>query len=87
MKIEFNGNVIIRHQSLPDCELCEKTKELLDKKSIKYTVIVSDKKFFGQLMKETKSTQVPQIIMDGEFVGEYNNLVEYFEKEKNNESA
>ena len=83
MNLELNGNVIIRHQSVPDCEWCDKTKELLDEKGIKYTIINSDKKFFGKLMKETKSTQVPQIIMDGEFVGNYQNLLEYFEKEEN----
>lgn len=86
MDIKLTGNVIIRHQSIPDCQWCDKTKELLDEKGIKYTVINSDKKFFGMLMKETKSTQVPQIIMNGEFVGDYINLVEYLEKE-NNEST
>ena len=86
MNINLTGNIIIRHQSIPDCEWCDKSKELLDQKGIKYTIINSDKKFFGTLMKQTKSTQVPQIIMNGEFVGDYNNLVEYLEKE-NNEST
>lgn len=83
MNINLTGNIIIRHQSIPDCEWCDKSKELLDQKGIKYTIINSDKKFFGVLMKQTKSTQVPQIIMNGEFVGDYNNLVEYLEKENN----
>ena len=86
MDIELNGNVIIRHQSVPDCEWCDKSKEFLDEKGIKYTVINSDKKFFGKLMKETKSTQVPQIIIDGEFIGNYHDLVKHYEKE-NNESS
>ena len=86
MDIELNGNVIIRHQSVPDCEWCDKSKEFLDEKGIKYTVINSDKKFFGKLMKETKSTQVPQIIIDGEFIGNYQDLVKHYEKE-NDESA
>ena len=77
MNIDLMGNVIVRHQSIPDCEWCDKAKELLDEKGIKYSVITSDKKFFGSLMKVTKSTQVPQIIIDGEFVGNYDNLVEY----------
>ena len=46
---------------------------------MKYSIITSDKVFFGALMKATKSTQVPQIIIDGEFVGNYQNLVEHFE--------
>ena len=86
MDIELNGNVIIRHQSVPDCEWCDKSKEFLDEMGIKYTVINSDKKFFGKLMKETKSTQVPQIIIDGEFIGNYQDLIKHYEKE-NNEST
>ena len=80
MNLELNGNVIIRHQSVPDCEWCDKSKEFLDEKGIKYTVINSDKKFFGKLMRETKSTQVPQIIIDGEFIGNYHDLVKHYEK-------
>lgn len=86
MNINLTGNIIIRHQSIPDCEWCDKSKELLDQKGIKYTVINSDKKFFGKLMKETKSTQVPQIIIDGEFIGNYQDLVKHYEKE-NDESS
>ena len=86
MNLELNGNVIIRHQSVPDCEWCDKSKEFLDEKGIKYTVINSDKKFFGKLMKETNSTQVPQIIIDGEFIGNYQDLVKHYEKE-NDESS
>jgi glutaredoxin len=48
MDIELNGNVIIRHQSVPDCEWCDKSKEFLDEKGIKYTIINSDKKLFGK---------------------------------------
>ena len=81
MDISLNGNVIIRHQSIPDCEWCDKAKELLEERGIKYAVINSDKVFFGSLMKATKSTQVPQIIMNGKFVGNYDNLVEYLKSE------
>ncbi len=42
MTLDFHGNILIRHQSVPDCEWCDKAKELLDQKEIKYTVI----KFF-----------------------------------------
>lgn len=78
MEINLKGNVIIRHQAVPDCEWCDKAKALLDEKGMKYSIITSDKVFFGTLMKATKSTQVPQIIIDGEFVGNYQNLIEYF---------
>jgi len=80
MNIDLTGNVIIRHQSIPDCQWCDKAKELFEEKGMKYSVINSDKKFFGVLMKETKSTQVPQIIVDGEFVGDYQNLVDHLNK-------
>ena len=48
MNIELN-NVLVRHQSVPDCDWCDKSKDLLDQKGIKYTIIDSDKKFFWNL--------------------------------------
>ena len=86
MNIDLQGNVLIRHQSIPDCQKCEESKKILDQNKIKYTIINADKKFFGNLMKITKSTQVPQIIINGEFIGDYDHLVEYLKKE-NNEST
>ena len=77
MNIELNGNVIIRHQAIPDCDKCDNAKKLLEEKGLKYSIINADKKFFGNLMKQTKSTQVPQIIIDGEFVGDYDQLKEH----------
>ena len=77
MDVKLSGNVIIRHQAIPDCEKCENAKKLLDEKGLKYTVINADKRFFGNLMKQTKSTQVPQIVIDGEFVGDYDQLKKY----------
>ena len=78
MNLKMTGNVIVRHQSVPDCEWCDKSKDLLDLKGIKYTIIDSDKKFFRNLMQVTHSKKVPQIILNGEFVGDYNDLVEHF---------
>ena len=82
MDIKLNGNILIKHKKLPDCEFCEKCENLLNQKGISYTTIYSDKLFFGDLMKVSKSQSVPQIIMNREFVGDYDNLVDYF-KEKN----
>jgi len=42
---------------------------LLDEAGESYTYITSDKKFFGELMKRTSSTSVPQIIWKGLFIG------------------
>ena len=81
MNIELNGNILIKHKKLTDCEFCAKSEMLLNMKGVSFTTIYSDKWFFGDLMKVSKSQSVPQIIMNGEFVGDYNNLVKYF-KEK-----
>ena len=86
MNIDLQGNVLIRHQSIPDCQKCEESKKILDQNKIKYTIINADKKFFGSLMKITKSTQVPQIIINGEFIGDYAQLVKYFNKENDENS-
>ena len=82
MDIKLSGNVIIRHQSVPECQWCDKAKELFEEKGLKYTVINSDKRFFGEVMKNTKSTAVPQILIKGEFVGDYHDMIKHFEKEK-----
>ena len=37
-------------------------------------------------MKITKSTQVPQIIINGVFIGDYDQLVKYFNKENDENS-
>ena len=86
MNIDIQGSVLIRHQSIPDCQKCEESKKILDQNKIKYTIINADKKFFGSLMKITKSTQVPQIIINGKFIGDYDHLIKYLNKE-NNEST
>ena len=52
---------------------------MLDEKGMQYAYLVSDKMSFGKIMKETKSTQVPQIIIDGEFIGGVDKLKEYLE--------
>ena len=86
MNIDLQGNVLIRHQSIPDCQKCEESKKILDQNKIKYTIINADKKFFGGLMKITKSTQVPQIIINGEFIGDYDQLAKYLNKENDENS-
>ena len=77
MNFTINKNAIIRHKSVPDCEWCDKAKELLDEKGFSYCLIESDKWLFGSIMKATNSKKVPQIIIDGKFIGDYNDLVDY----------
>ena len=86
MNIDFQGNVLKRHQSIPDCQKCQESKKILDQNNIKYTVINAYKKFFGSLTKITKSTQIPQLIINGEFIGDYDQLVKYFNKENDENS-
>lgn len=81
MDIRLNGNIIVKHKKLPDCEFCEKCENLLDQKGISFTTIYSDKWFFGDLMKVSKSQTVPQVIINGEFVGDYENLVNYLKEQ------
>ena len=80
MDIRLTGNILIKHKKLPDCEFCEKSENLLNQKGVSFTTIYSDKWFFGDLMKVSKSQSVPQIIMNGEFVGDFNNLVDFFKE-------
>ena len=34
MKIDLQGNVLIRHQSIPDCQKCEESKQILDQNKL-----------------------------------------------------
>mgnify|MGYP001210959167 CR=1 FL=1 len=85
MEIKLKGNYLIKHKKLTDCEFCEKSEDLLNDKGISFTTIYSDKWFFGELMKITKSQTVPQIIMNGDYVGDYKDLIKHF-KEKDESS-
>ena len=85
MDINLKGNILIKHKKLPDCEFCDKCEDLLNEKGYSFSTILSDKWFFGDLMKVSKSQSVPQVIIKGEFVGNYNDLVNYFKE--NDEST
>ena len=79
MIIDFTKNLIIGHKSLPDWDKCDEAKQLLDEKGMQYAYLISYKMSFGKIIKETKSTQVPQIIIDGEFIGGVDKLKEHLE--------
>ena len=79
MIIDFTKNLIIGHKSLPDWDKCDEAKQLLDEAKISYAYLVSDKWSFGNIMKETGSKQVPQIVIDGEFIGGVDKLKEHLE--------
>lgn len=80
-ELDFSqGNYIVGHFTYPKCPSCEQAKELLREKDIQYMFIQADKKLFGKVMADTKSTSVPQIFMNGEYVGGYDELEEYLNK-------
>ena len=82
MEIKLKGNLLIKHKKLPDCDFCEKSEDFLNQNGISFTTVYSDKWFFGDLMKATKSQTVPQIIINGEFVGNYEDLVKFLKEKK-----
>lgn len=74
-ELDFSqGTYVVGHFSYPKCPSCDQAKELLKEKGIQYMFVQADKKLFGKVLKVTKSTTVPQIFMDGEYVGGYDEL-------------
>lgn len=62
------------------CIWCDKCREFLNSKSLEYSFIYADKKFFKEIMEITKSNRVPQVIIDGEYIGGYENLLDYYDE-------
>jgi len=81
-ELDFSdGNYIVGHFTYPKCSSCDQAKELLREKKIQYMFIQADKKLFGKVMGVTKSTSVPQIFLNGEYIGGYDDLVEHFRED------
>lgn len=80
MQLDIKGNVIFRHQAYPACEKCEEGAELLTERGMKFATVTCDKHMFGALMAETKSQNVPQFVIKGEYVGGLDELKTYLEK-------
>ena len=60
--------------SLPTCSFCIKAKKLLLKYRIPYQEIVVNQTIIRQLSKRTGMTTVPQIFINGKFIGGYTEL-------------
>ena len=73
------GTYIMGSFFFPNWPACDRAKVLLKEKGMQYTYIQADKRLFGKLIAATKSQTVPQIFIDGEFIGGYDDLVEYFD--------
>ena len=79
MQLEIKGSVVFRHVSYPDCEKCEQGAELMRERGIKFATVNCDKHLFGALMAGTKSQDVPQFFVKGEFIGGLPELKVYLE--------
>lgn len=63
------------------CPFCQNAKKLLEEKGIDYEEIVLDNKEeeLQELRQQTNQRTVPQIFVNGTFIGGYSELVEFFE--------
>lgn len=70
------NNVVI--YSKENCVYCTKAKRFLDEKNISYTVEMMDNRpeELAKLKQETGHMTVPQIFINGTFIGGYTDLVE-----------
>ena len=80
MEIKFK-NLLIRHVNYPNCDACDSCKELLNEYKIKFETLTCHKNSFGQVMKFTGSQGVPQVILDGKFIGGYDELKAHLESQ------
>lgn len=74
-EVDFSkGTIILGHFMFPQWPACESAKALLKEHNIQYMYIQADKKLFGKVLPVTNSKTVPQIFMDGEFIGGFPEL-------------
>ncbi len=66
--------------SFATCPYCVSAKQLLNQKGYEYEEIVIEREQIKDLVKKTKMMTVPQIFIGDEFIGGYDDLVEYFNK-------
>ena len=79
MQLDIKGTVVWRHEAYPECEKCEQGIDLLMERGIRFATVVCDKKMFGSLMAVTKSQNVPQFHVEGEYVGGLDDLITYLD--------
>ena len=74
-------NVVVYSKS--DCSWCDKAKELLNQLNISFEEKVFNvdfsRKDLQQLVGVDKIMTVPQIVIDNQLIGGYNDLVKYVE--------
>lgn len=79
MTEEENKDVVIYGIGGGYCGYCDQAKNLLDRKNIDYTYIeaTESEQFATEFVAKGFRT-VPQITINGEHIGGYNDLVSYF---------
>lgn len=75
-KINAGMNAVI--YTIPTCPWCIKAKSLLNQKGISYQEHIVNDKIMKDLVKRTGQKTVPQIFINNQFIGGYDNLVQYF---------
>jgi glutaredoxin len=80
MELDFKKNVLIKHWNYKECEKCDEVEKLFRSNDMSYSVIISDKAIFGDIMKKSGSMDVPQVIVNGEFVGGLDDFKRHLEE-------
>jgi glutaredoxin len=79
MDLEISGNVLVKHINYKDCEKCDMVERLFTENQMQFATIICDKRMFGSISKKSKSMDVPQVFVNGEFIGghdEFSKLID-----------
>jgi len=77
MEINFTKNCLIKHWNYKSCPACSEVEDLFRVYNMSYSIIVSDKAIFGEIIKKSGSMDVPQVILNGKFIGGLAELKKY----------
>ena len=82
MDTYINRTRIATIYSIPNCEFCEKAKNLLHSKQnyVIYEINLEKEPDLRKTVKDTLGTTVPQVVIDGTYIGGYRELQEYISK-------
>jgi glutaredoxin 3 len=74
----IDPNSSIEIYTIRNCGFCAMAKEMLQSHGLKYTEydVKADSKKAREMMRRTRSNSMPQIFIDGEFVGGCHELKE-----------
>jgi len=74
-KIDFSKDIIILDSTFyNNSKNAQKAKKILDSKNIQYIYIKANSDFMEKIMEITGSKVIPQIFVNGEFIGGVHNL-------------